>query len=69
MPTLDYGGMGWAYENYTLMFSQRTWHGSARNYPATDQTGPEDHMFAPGIIDVGLAVSRDGGKNFTHLGG
>jgi hypothetical protein len=25
-------------------------------------------MYAPGIIDVGLAVSRDGGLNFTHLG-
>ena len=69
MPTLDYyGGMVWTYENYTFMFPQRTWHWSARKYPATEKTGPEDHMYAPGIIDVGLAVSRDGGKNFTHLG-
>lgn len=70
MPTLDYyGGMVWAYENHTFMFPQRTWHWSARKYPATDPLGPEIHMYAPGIIDVGLAVSRDGGKNFSHLGG
>eukprot|EP01052_Picozoa_sp_SAG31_P011635 SAG31_NODE_662_length_13028_cov_3.364529_11_plen_489_part_00 len=70
MPTLDYyGGMVWSYENHTFMFPQRTWHWSARKYPATEKTGPESHMYAPGIIDVGLAVSRDGGKNFSHLGG
>jgi len=70
MPTLDYyGGMVWNYENVTFMFPQRTWHWSARKYPRTSAYGPESHMFAPGIIDVGLAVSRDGGESFTHMGG
>ncbi len=66
---VDYVCMACADDIPTFMFPQRTWHWSARKYPATEKTGPEDHMFAPGIIDVGLAVSRDGGKNFTHLGG
>jgi hypothetical protein len=68
MPTLDYyGGMVWQYEGVYLMFTQRTWHWSARKYPKTDPEGPESHMYAPGIIDIGLAFSRDG-RHFTHLG-
>ena len=69
MPTLDYyGGTVWLYENVTFMFPQRTWHWSARKYPATGAGGPESHMYAPAVIDVGLAASRDRGKSFTHLG-
>ena len=78
--------MVWEYEGVHFMFTQRTWHWSARKYPKSNGPpcashpsipaftnfsacpqrvglwgGREPHMFAPGIIDIGLAVSRDGG--------
>ena len=87
------GGMVWEYEGVHFMFTQRTWHWSARKYPKSNGPpcashpsvaaftnfsarpqrvglwgGREPHMFAPGIIDIGLAVSRDGGRTFKHLG-
>lgn len=72
MPTLDYyGGLVWQYEGIYWMFPQRTWHWAARKYPHSGNgtpIEPEPSMYAPAMIDVGLAYSRDG-IHFTHLGG
>ena len=61
----SYGGVVWAYEASAtplyFMFTQRTWH-----WIPKDEI--EYHsMPGPAMIDIGLAISRDG-INFTHVG-
>ena len=63
----DYGGVIWPYVHSStplyFMFTQRAWHWIPKN---EREYGP--WMLGPAMIDVGLAISRDG-VNFTHAGG
>jgi hypothetical protein len=63
-----YGGVIWPYISSStplyFMFTQRTWHW----VPKTEEEWGTEGMLGPAMIDVGLAVSRDG-ISFTHVGG
>jgi hypothetical protein len=68
-PALDYyGGVIWPYTSSAsalyFMFTERTWHW----VPKSEAEWNHDiSMPGPAMIDIGLAVSRDG-INFTHVG-
>ena len=68
-----YGGVIWPYTASAsplyFMFTQRTWHWVPKSEKEWHPpSGGAESMAGPAMIDVGLAVSRDG-TNFTHVGG